>query len=58
LGSYPAEELLHGHGKRVAILIGLSAIGVALHLIVQGLRRSLIFWLDTRTTHQLETSGS
>jgi NitT/TauT family transport system permease protein len=35
-----------------AILIVLSAIGVVLHLIVQLLRRKLIFWLDTRETHQ------
>ncbi len=41
-----------------AILIVLSAIGVVLHLIVQGLRRKLIFWLDTRDTRHLETSGS
>jgi NitT/TauT family transport system permease protein len=40
-----------------SILIVLSAIGVALHLIVQGLRRRLIFWLDTRNEHSLETSG-
>jgi len=37
-----------------AILIVLSAIGVALHLIVQGLRRRFIFWLDTRETLQSE----
>jgi len=35
-----------------AILIVLSAIGVVLHLAVQLLRRKLIFWLDTRDTHQ------
>lgn len=35
-----------------AILIVLSAIGVALHLIVQLLRRKLIFWLNTAETHQ------
>jgi NitT/TauT family transport system permease protein len=40
-----------------AILIVLSAIGVALHLIVQWLRRRLIFWLDTRDSHSLEASG-
>jgi len=38
-----------------AILIVLSAIGVALHLIVQALRRKLIFWLDTRDTHSTGT---